>query len=231
MISLILFEPSSVDSCRSSKQWSYTGEELEDWHTINAIFYRHDLFSLVSSKTFWFNEHPSEHGAAWGARHSRGCTRAHLEHIQTKQPFIVYNAHIDFPSQSARDHSIPVLLSQIHENGDPIDRVIAIGDFNNWPEETEGETPADELAVLGQKASEIQQMKQAGFVDTYQHGQTPTFNGFRKAGYGPKIDFIWISSNSVYRVEGETKVDTYHDKDGFFPSDHFPVYADLISTS
>lgn len=106
--------------------------------------------------------------------------------------------------------------------------MILIGDFNNWPEETEGETPADELVVLGQKAPEIQQMRRAGFIDSYQHGETPTFNGFRKAGYGPKIDFIWISTNSVYHVAGETKVDNYHDQDGFFPSDHFPVYADLM---
>ncbi|CAF1051694.1 unnamed protein product [Rotaria sordida] len=106
--------------------------------------------------------------------------------------------------------------------------VIVTGNFNNWPEEVEGETPPDELTVLGEHASEIEQMKKAGFIDTYQHNTKSTFNGFRKAGYGPKIDFIWISSNSVYRVEGETKVDDYHDKDGFFPSDHFPVYADLI---
>ncbi len=216
---------------RSSQKWSWVGEELEHWHTINAIFYRHDLFSLISTKTFWFNEHPSEHGAAWGAKHSRGCTRAHFELTSTKQPFIVYNVHIDFPSQNARDHSIPVLLSQIKENGDHIDKVIVIGDFNNWPEEIEGETPADELVLLGQKAPEIQQMKQAGFIDTYQHGEKPTFNGFRKAGYGPKIDFIWISSNSVYRIDGETKIDEYHDQNGFFPSDHFPVYTDLINTS
>jgi endonuclease/exonuclease/phosphatase family metal-dependent hydrolase len=215
---------------RSSKCWSWVGEELEGWHTINAIFYRHDLLSLVSTKTFWFNEHPSEHGAAWGARHSRGCTRAQFEHIITKQSFIIYNAHFDFPSQDARHHSIPILLSQIKDNGDHVDKVIVTGDFNNWPEETEGETPADELTLLGQKAPEIQQMKQAGFIDTYQHGETPSFYGFRKYGYGPKIDFVWISSNGVYRVEGETKVDNYHDKDGFFPSDHFPVYADLIYT-
>ena len=138
---------------------------------------------------------------------------------------------MDFPSQNARHHSIPVLLSQIKENGDQLDQVIVTGDFNNWSEETEGETSANKLILLGQKASEIQQMKEAGFVDTYQHGETPSFNGFRKAGYGPKIDFIWISSNSVYRIEGETKVDDYHDNDGFFPSDHFPVYTDLIYMS
>lgn len=119
----------------------------------------------------------------------------------------------------------------MHEYGDHIDRVIIMGDFNNWPEETEGETPVDKLIILGQNASEIEQMKQAGFVDTYQHGETPSFNGFRSAGYGPKIDFIWISKNSVFHVAGETKVDDFHDNEGFFPSDHFPVYADLIHTS
>jgi hypothetical protein len=32
-------------------------------------FYRHDLLSVISTKTFWFNEHPSTTGAAWGAKH------------------------------------------------------------------------------------------------------------------------------------------------------------------
>ena len=58
--------------------------------------------------------------------------------------------------------------------------------------------------------------------------ETPTFNGFRSAGYGPKIDFIWITATSVYRVDGETKVDDFHDENGHFPSDHFPVYTDFI---
>ncbi len=203
---------------------------MDEWQTINAIFFRHDLLSVISTKTFWFNEHPSITGAAWGAKHPRGCTRAHFVHQITQHPYIIFNLHLDFPSQNARHQSIPVLLSQINME-DNVDRVIVTGDFNNWPEQNDGDTPVDELILLGQKASEIQQMKQAGFVDTYQHGETPSFNGFRSAGYGPKIDFVWISSNSVYRVEGETKVDDYHDKDGFFPSDHFPVYADLIHTS
>jgi endonuclease/exonuclease/phosphatase family metal-dependent hydrolase len=227
----ILENKSVILYCRSSQHWSWVGDNIDEWQTINGIFYRHDLLSLISTKTFWFNEHPSSSGAAWGAKNSRGCTCAHFEYILTKQPFVIYNLHIDFPSQIARHHSIPILLSQIKDNGDHVDKVIVTGDFNNWPEQNDGDTPIDQLILLGQKASEIQQMKLAGFIDTYQHGETPSFNGFRKAGYGPKIDFVWISSNSVYRVEGETRVDDYQNKDGFFPSDHFPVYADLINTS
>jgi endonuclease/exonuclease/phosphatase family metal-dependent hydrolase len=214
---------------RSSKSWSWVGNEADEWHSINAIFYRHDLLSLISTKTFWFNEHRIKAGPAWGAKHSCACTWVHLENITTKQPFIVFNCHLDYPSQNARHHSIPVLLSEINQNSN-INQVIVTGDFNNWPEEVEGTTPIEELIRLGQKASEIEQMKQAGFIDTHQHGETPTFNGYRSAGYGPKIDFVWIASNSVYRIQGETKVDDYHDQKGFFPSDHFPVYADLIST-
>ena len=74
-------------------------------------------------------------------------------------------------------------------------------------------------------------MKKIGFVDTYQHDETPTFTGFQGAGYGPKIDFVWISSKSVYHVESETKIDDYHDEHGFFSSDHFPVYAYLLYTA
>jgi endonuclease/exonuclease/phosphatase family metal-dependent hydrolase len=214
---------------RSSKCWSWIGNEADEWNAINAIFYRHDLLSLISTDTFWFNEHPTKLGPAWGAKHSCACTWAHLEYIKTKQPFIIYNVHLEYPSINARHHSIPVLLSEINKNHNP-NQVIITGDFNNWPEEIEGTTPIEELIYLGQKASEIQQMKKANFIDTYQHGEKPTFNGYRSAGYGPKIDFVWITSNSIYRIQGETKIDDYHDENGFFPSDHFPVYADLIST-
>jgi hypothetical protein len=92
------------------------GNEADELHAINAIFYRHDLLSLISTKTFWFNEHPTTAGPAWGARTSCACTWAHLEYITTKQPFIIYNVHLDYPSQNARHHSIPVLLSEINQN-------------------------------------------------------------------------------------------------------------------
>lgn len=199
-------------------------------NAINAIFYRHDLLSLITSGTFWFNEYRTKLGPAWGAKHSCACTWAHLEYLSNKQAYIIYNVHLDYPSQTARHHSIPVLLSEIEKNYN-VNQVIITGDFNNWPEEVEGTTPVEELICLGQKASEIVQMKRAGFVDTYEHEERPTFNGYRSAGYGPKIDFVWITSPSVYRIVGETKIDDYHDEDGFFPSDHFPVYADLICTS
>ncbi|UJR32980.1 hypothetical protein I4U23_020443 [Adineta vaga] len=217
------------DLNQSSQLWSWVGDDLKDpWQTTNAIYYRYDLFSLISTKIFWFNQNPFSAAPAWGAKHPRGCTRAHFQHKLTQQPFIIYNLHLDYPSQNAQHHSIPLLLSQIQQNHDHIDRIIVMGDFNNWPEEVDGITPIHELILAGQKASEIEQMKAAGFVDTYEHGETPSFNGFRKAGYGPKIDFVWISSKSVYRVAGETKVDDYHDEEGYFPSDHFPVYADLV---
>lgn len=215
---------------RISKCWSWIGKEADELHAINAIFYRHDLLSLISTETFWFNENRTKSGPAWGARHSCACTWAHLEHIKTKQSFIIYNLHLDYPSANARHHSIPVLLSEINKNFH-LNQVIITGDFNNWPEEVEGTTPVEELIRLAQVASEIQQMKKANFIDTYQHGEKPTFNGYRSAGYGPKIDFVWIRSNGNYLVQGETKIDDYHDEDGFFPSDHFPVYADLISIS
>ena len=110
-----------------------------------------------------------------------------------------------------------MLLSEIEKNY-KLNEVIITGDFNNWPEEVEGTTPVQELIRLAQKASEIEQMKKADFIDTYQHDQTPTFNGYRSAGYGPKIDFVWITLNSIYRIQGVTKVDDYHDQDGvFFP--------------
>lgn len=211
-------------------QWSWIGKQADEFHAINAIFYRQDLFSLIKSETFWFNESRLKPGPAWGARYSCACTWAHLQSILTKQSWIVFNVHLDYPSQNARHHSIPVLLSEIEKNF-RFDRVIITGDFNSWPEEVEGTTPVEQLIQLAQKASEIQQMKQAGFVDTYQHGERPTFNGFRSAGYGPKIDFIWTHSSSIYSIEGETKIDDYHDEHGFFPSDHFPIYTDFKSNA
>ena len=223
-----MFECFFFFSIRSSACWSWVGEVLNSWLTTNAIFYRHDLLSLQSTKTFWFSEDSTKALAAWGAKNPRGCTSARFQHMKTKQMFVVFNVHLDFPCAKARHHSIPILLAEIGGNKE---EVIVIGDFNNWPEEKEGDTPLEELIPKGQKASEILQMKEAGFVDTYHHGETPTFNGFRSTGYGPKIDFIWIAAKSVYRVHGETKVDDFHDENGHFPSDHFPVYTDFIRSS
>lgn len=185
------------------------------------------MLKVCSNSTFWFNDEPCKAIAAWGAKYPRGCNRVEFEEIESQTRFFVYNVHLDFPCDEARRNSIPVLINHIKLFGDDINRIIVTGDFNNWPERVEGEKPIDLLIELGEKAPEIVLMKDAGFIDTYQHGQTPTFNGFKNSGYGPKIDFVWISKDSVFYVCGETKVEHFSDENGYFPSDHFPVYTDL----
>ena len=64
----------SIEFSRSSACWSWVGEQADELHEINAIFYRHDLLSLIKSETFWFNEHRTKPGPAWGAKYSCACT-------------------------------------------------------------------------------------------------------------------------------------------------------------
>ncbi|CAF1392044.1 unnamed protein product [Didymodactylos carnosus] len=215
---------------KDSNKWKMIGKIIDDHETINAIFYRADEFDYKKTGTFWFNEHPEEAGAAWGAKNSKGCTWAEFFNIKNHdEKFVHYNLHLEWPRPLARKNSIPILLQYIEKQHPNEQNLIVTGDFNNWPEEVEGIIPTDELIQLGEICPEVIQMKEANFVDTFlvanpNSPNVPTFNGFRKEGYGPKIDFVYIKKDT-FHVKNAA-VCEYQENENF-PSDHFAVYADL----
>ncbi len=176
----------------------------------SAILYRKDRFSVQQTETFWFSDTPSVVAStSWGNDITRICTWARFT-TTSGAPFYVYNLHFDHRSQPSREKSAALLRARI-EARDPKAPFVVTGDFN-----------------AGEKNPAIAVLTAGGFVvDTFRvrhpdASPVGTSTGFTYGRVdGDKIDYVFVPPGvdvldaAIVRTE----------KDGRYPSDHFPVTA------
>jgi len=181
----------------------------------SAILYRRDRWKLESGGTKWLSDTPDEPGStSWGNSIPRIVTWGRFVDRQTGRAVCVFNTHFDHRSQPSRLKSAEFLVKLIAEQrrGDP---VVLMGDFNA------GETnPAIET---------LKSSDGAKLVDSFRvlHPSAEgvgTFNGFAGHTDGEKIDYVFVDLST--NVSSAEILRTH--RDGRYPSDHFPVSAELV---
>lgn len=192
--------------------YSYLGVGRDDGKTkgeYSAVLYAKDRFIVDTTETFWFSDTPKLPGSiTWEATLPRICSWGLLFDKFSKKQMYVYNVHLDHQSQVSREKSTEMLIRKI-QSGKANLPVVVTGDFN-----------------CGDKNQAIQNLISSGLTDTYRKINPPkpdegTFNGFKGDRSGEKIDFIFV--NNEFEILS-AKID-YTNREGKFPSDHFPVIA------
>jgi endonuclease/exonuclease/phosphatase family metal-dependent hydrolase len=186
-----------------------------------AILYRRDRLQVIDQGTFWLSETPDIPGStSWGNRITRICTWARFSDMTDGTEFTVHNVHFDHESQPSRVRSAELLVTRLR-TANPRVPSIVLGDFNAGVD-----NPARLLLAPtpgGQTPTQT-----ASLVDTYaathpKSARDGTFNGFTGERSGERIDAILVSED--WTVRSATTVHT--DRNGRYPSDHFPVTAVL----
>lgn len=181
----------------------------------SAILYNHRRFTIAESGTFWLSKTPETPGSrTWGAANVRICTWARLVEKSSGRGAYVYCTHWDHVSQEAREKSADLITARIAARAFT-DPVILAGDLNSAED-----NPAV-AALKGDPAA-------PRLLDTFRvahPGETDiqTFNGFKPReewGRG-KIDYILAQPGAEV---SEAWIDR-REKEGHYPSDHFPVGA------
>jgi len=191
-----------------------------------AILYRSDRFDVDESGTFWLSDTPEAPGSiTWGNACTRICTWARFIEKKSRQAFYIFNLHLDHVSQPSREKSAVLLAKRIAGRKQP-DPFIVTGDFNA------GE---DNPAILYLKGKKALDKDNAGpavnpvlMIDTFRvlhpdDKEVGTFNDLQGNRSGPKIDYIFASGG--WKVLQAEIIRTQYG--GRFPSDHFPVMAEL----
>lgn len=181
------------------------------------ILFDRARFTLVEARTFWLSDTPEVPASnTWGAACTRICTHARLLELATGRAFTVFNTHYDHVSQEARHKSTALILRTLnrHAGHGP---VILLGDFNA------GESNPAYLAFFESSAG--LPLRNA-FRAVHPDAPGGTYNGFNPDSDGGtnKIDHILIGP-------GLRVLDAGIDRrkiGGRQPSDHFPVWADLV---
>lgn len=179
----------------------------------SAIYYKKDEFNLLNKGDFWLSQTPHKPSLGWDATCChRICSWVYLQPKKSGKKFYFFNAHFDHQGVQARRESSKLILQKIKEIAGK-EPVIFTGDLNG----SHSSEPYQTIA-----ASDI-------LKDTYKQVKYPYANNASHNAFGAQknrtdiIDHIFISNHFTAGRWG-LLTDTYHGK---FPSDHFPVMADV----
>ena len=177
----------------------------------SAVFYLKDKYNLIDEGTIWLSETPEKKSKSFDSACYRITTWAVLKDKETGKRYTHMNTHLDHVLESTRDGQAGVLLEKLEEL-QAEGNVIVTGDFNAYPNEDVYKrmvAVTDDVAFTAKNAD-------TGI----------TFHKYGKKedkGQGA-IDFIFTSKG--------VKADTYkvirNTVEGMYPSDHYPIVADVI---
>ncbi len=179
----------------------------------SAIFYKKDEFKLLNKGDFWLSQTPDTPSLGWDATCcNRICSWVFLQHKKSGKKFYFFNVHYDHQGVVARKESSKLILQRIKSiaNNEP---VIFTGDFNGSHDSEWYQTIANS-AVLKDTYNQVK----------YPYANNGSFNAFDAEKKSTEvIDHIFITNDFTVSKWG-ILTDTYYGK---FPSDHFPVLAEI----
>lgn len=178
----------------------------------SPVFYKKDKYTLLDGGTFWFSDTPDVPSKTWLSAYNRICSWCLLEDNATGFIFAVLNSHWDHLSIRSRNNSALLLLEKAEEYAPDVP-VIITGDFN-----CKAKTVAYASLIEG------------GFTDCmYTAPDTDsgaTYHGYYKTNLSQElpIDHILFKTSNGRAESYRVIRDKY---DGIYPSDHFPIVADV----
>ncbi|WP_233269405.1 endonuclease/exonuclease/phosphatase family protein [Alteribacillus sp. YIM 98480] len=205
-----------VDNDLPNYDWIGLGREGGDKGEFMAVYYDETRFTPLEYDHYWLSDTPDVVGStSWGNTIPRMVTWVKFLDTKTDKPLYFVNTHFDHISTEAREKSAELITEKIEEF-DPDVPIIVTGDFNAGPD-------SEPHRIL---------TEQGPFVDTWAAAQTRinehlgTFNGFdNPSGGGADNRIDWILSSEDVTTETTAIVD--YQKNGQYPSDHYPVVADI----
>ena len=212
----LLFQAEYIEEKLPDYRWIGIGRDRNGSGEMAAVLYKHNQMMPVEYKTIWLSETPDEPGSkSWDASLTRVATFVKF-FLPGQGKFIhVVNTHFDHKGEISREKSAELLAERVKALGEDVP-VIVMGDFN-----ARGSQSAPWKSLTAGAG-----MQDAWADSKVQKGPSTTWCGFEapKPDTVNRIDWI-LFRNGVAVTECETVV---HEKNGKYPSDHFPVAAKLV---
>ena len=173
-------------------------------------------FSVIEDNTFWLSKTPwKKNSTIWYSLFPRICTGAICETEDGKRVRI-YNTHLDCLLPHAREFGLQVILDHIcDEQAKEYLPCILMGDFNAKPNSKLIQRLRNGKYV-GKRFIAVQEINPELYKKT-------TMGSFKGRDEGRHIDYIFVTEE--FKVERMEIVK--YSKDGKYPSDHYPLVAEL----
>jgi endonuclease/exonuclease/phosphatase family metal-dependent hydrolase len=195
--------------------WIGTGRDGGSRGEFMAIFYKHERFEPLEFDHFWLSDTPEVIGSTtWGHSNRRMVTWVRFKDRKSGAEFYLVNTHFDHQVQLAREKAAELLLARVKKLKADLP-IIVTGDFNAKG----GSNRAYDILTADKWLTDT--------WDTAKEKRgelVATFNNFQKPIPGDnRID--WILTRNL-DAPAWIEINTCQ-KDGQFPSDHFPVTIEL----
>jgi len=201
---------------------NYGDVEPTEW---TSIFWKTDCFELFASGEFWLSRTPDQPSVDWGVEYPMGATWVELRCLDTGAHLLHLNTHLDDESELSRVEGSKLIVARLAQLQAGQVPAIVTGDFNCNPWH-----PPYRIFL------------ENGFVDTYRaagHGDSAassTFHGSRGAEYFAlewggelfwRVDWI-LTQDGEQRLQTTSCTIVRDAEPPLYPSDHFPVVAELL---
>lgn len=197
------------------KNYDYVGVGRDDGKEkgeFSAIFYDTKRLQVVKSGTFWLSETPEIPSKGWDAALNRICSWAIFKDKTSQKEFLAMNIHFDHIGNVARVKSSDLILKKAKELNPKNLPMTLTGDFNL----TEDSEP---IKILSQNLYD-------SFYNSEKkhYGPVGTFTAFN-INEIPKdrIDYIFVKG---FKIKSHRHINDRREN-LLYPSDHFPVLAEL----
>ena len=185
--------------------WIGVGRDGGSHGEFMAVFYKKSRLEPLEYDYFWLSDTPNVVASTtWGNTNRRMVTWVKFRDRQTNKQFYFWNTHLDHQIQTAREKAAELIRKRVEALGMSLP-IILVGDFN--------------AKAKSNKAYDI--LTEGGFFkDAWTAEEAGTFHGFTgKAENLGRID--WIFTRGEVTAE-QPKIIKF-EKDGQWPSDHWPV--------
>lgn len=210
------------DFVRAFPEYGVVGVGREDGKEkgeFASVFYLRDRFELISSGTFWLSERPEEVGSVgWDAALTRICTWVKLRDKAARRVVVYANTHFDHQGEQARVKSAELLRKKLAELAEGSAAVILTGDFNSSPGAGAYGALVGDAGGLVDSYREVHPAAEAGKAGE------GSFHAFKGGKDGERID--WVLHSPAMRAL-DAGIDRTAGEHGVWPSDHYPVWAEL----
>ncbi len=217
----------------------------------SPVCYRKDRFEVVTNGTFWLSETPDVPGVkGWGAACPRVCSWALLKDRVSGAMLTFANVHTDHKSELARKEGMLLVIRRMREFAPKGTPIVFTGDHNC----REVEAPAVEVSRLLKDSIHASETTPKGSWRTFngwqwrdseysaadalklpvevRNARKGSPDAEKREGKhiwescGARIDYIYVSPGVrvlSYKAHADARPGAK-----LYPSDHFPVTADII---
>jgi endonuclease/exonuclease/phosphatase family metal-dependent hydrolase len=192
-------------------------------HQFPAILWRADRLRPLECETFWLSETPDVYSGSWDTDCVRSAAWVRFAVAGTDAQVVHLNTHLDHISEQARFEGARLILERLADAQASGAATIVTGDFNAPPHSA----TYDVFASAGFGDAH----KICGNVDD--PTRSYTYHGFRgeqfRGSDAPprRIDWILLRDGASTRVATENCEIVRAAAPPLFPSDHYPVIADI----